>query len=127
MKIQSDAIILKEISQDLDKLVPRIKFGTARKLLTEITRRLKRIIAPLRTDPALVKVIQPLEGALDLAKEALQSVKPTGPSEERNAPNAVYNAIEAPFSAIDDLVAQLCGLLDKKAMHFGEDKQDGDS
>jgi hypothetical protein len=124
VKIHVDTIDLTEIPQKLDKLHPNIHFDDARKLLAEITRRLRRIITPFQKDAALADTVTGLQQALDGAKAALQSVKPTDAASESEAPQAVYNSIEGPFTTIDALVADLSGLLEKKTMNFGDDNGD---
>lgn len=119
VKIQTITIELTEVSQRLDRLETEIPFNEARDLLNEISRRLRRIISPFQNDIDLQETITALRQALDSAKKSLNDVRPTDVGQEQKAPHAVYNAIEAYFSTINSLVADLLGLFEKKTINLG--------
>lgn len=115
VKTHSDTIELTQLSQPLDRLELNINFSEARKLLSETSRRAKRVIAGLQNDQALKQAIDAVQAALNEAQEALQSVKPANDVEqEKSTPLAVYYALESPFTTLNDSLAVLCGLLDSK-------------
>jgi hypothetical protein len=120
VKIQTITIELTEVSQKLDKLRPNIPFNEARDMLTEISRRLRRIISPFQADPDLKCHIDTLREVLTGAKESLNSVRPTDPANEET-PYTVYYAIESDFASINDCVADLLGLFEKKTINIGDD------
>lgn len=121
VKIQTITIDLTEISQKLDKLRTDIHFNEARDLLTEISRRLRRIVSPFQKDKELSETITALLGALSATKESLNSVRPANPEKEADAPYAVYNAIEGDFATINNIVADLLGLFEKRSINLGDD------
>jgi len=119
VKIQTVAIELMEMLQKLDDLYPEILFSEARDLLNEIDRRLRRATSPFQKDDDLAETITTLRTALETARNSLNSVRPEDPSKEKNAPSAVYYAIQNDFAQINNTVADLLGLCEKKTMHFG--------
>ena len=119
VKIQTITIDLTEVSQKLDKLRIEIPYNEARDLLTEISRRLRRIISPFQGESDLKETLSALKTALGTAKESLNAVRPIDPSHEE-APNAVYYAIESDFATINNCVADLLGLFEKKTINFGD-------
>lgn len=114
VRAQTVAIELGEISQKLDKLQPNIRYADARELLIDVTRRIRRAISPFSEDVELKGTIDTLKNALDKAKESLEGVRPANNEREIEAPNAVYIGVEADFSAINNQVADLLGLFEKK-------------
>jgi hypothetical protein len=124
VKIQTITIELTEIAQKLDKLEPQLNFNEARDLLTEISRRLRRLISPFQDDTELGSTIKLLREALDAAKIALNTVRPIDPGKEQ-APQAVYYAIQGDFATINSIVADLLGLFEKKSINFGADNAGG--
>lgn len=121
VKIQTITIELTEVLQKLASLEPSIEFGDAWNLLTEIQRRLRRIISPFQKDSELSETITALKEALSAASKALNSVRNYDSAKEQMAPLAVYNAIQDNFAAISNLVADLLGLFEKKTINFGDD------
>ena len=113
VKIQTITIDLTEVSQKLDKLRIEIPYNEARDLLTEISRRLRRIISPFQGESDLKETLSELKTALGAAKESLNAVRPIDPSHE-DASNAVYYAVESDFATINNCVADLLGLFEKK-------------
>lgn len=120
VKIQTVAIELTETSLKLDRLGPEIKYRDARDLLSETSRRIRRSISPFATDDKLKDAIAALVVSVDDAIAALNLVRPTDPSVEDQAPQAVYNAIETHFAKITNDVASLIGLLEKQTSNIGE-------
>lgn len=120
VKIQTVALELTEASLKLDKLEPEIKFSAARDLLSETSRRITRAISPFSNEPQLKASIEALREAIEKASAALNSVRPTIPNAEEQAPHAVYYAIESHFSKINNNVAHLVGLLEKQTSNFGD-------
>ena len=120
VKIGTITIELTEISQKLDKLQPEIHFNEARDLLTESSRRLRRLIAPFQKESDLKDNIDELKAALDAAKDSLNSVRPS--NREREAPYVVYHGVEGDFATINNIVADLLGLFEKKTIKFGDNK-----
>lgn len=114
VKIQQTTIELTEVSQGLDRLTVAIHFDEARDMLNDLTRRLRRTISPFQNDPELKLTIGNLKEALNSANDSLKKVKPADPQQENLAPHAVYYAIEADFSTISGLIADLLGLLLEK-------------
>jgi len=119
VKIATITIELSEISQKLDKLLPKINFNEARDLLTEISRRLRRLVSPYADDEGLERNVQALLDSLSSARTSLNNVKPEGASIETDAPYAVYYAIQNEFSDINDCIADLLGLFEMKNLDNG--------
>lgn len=114
VKIQTITIELTEIAQRLDKLDSEITFADARDLLNEVSRRLRRLIAPFQSNPDLEAVCSQLREALDEAKSSLQGVRPLG--EARVSRDAVYFATQGHFATVSVLVAEILGLLEKRTL-----------
>lgn len=121
VKGQSVAIELSEVAQSLDSVSPDITYREARDILSAISRRVRRVISPFDGDVKLGNTIAVLRDTLLSAQEALKSVRPSGPSAETKAPNAVYFAIENEFSTINNAIADFLGLLEKKTIERGAD------
>ena len=66
--------------------------------MSEVSRRLRRAISPFSQEPDLKDAIQQLRNALTTAETSLKSVRPSTPSNETAAPDAVYFAIERDFA-----------------------------
>jgi hypothetical protein len=121
VKIQTITTELGEISQRLERLEIEINFEQARDFLNEITRRLRRLVAPLEKEQDFVNAVASLKTALNEAKTSLNAVRPASAADSQGAaPNAVYNAVEANFSAINGLVADIMGLCDQYNLPHGE-------
>jgi hypothetical protein len=119
VKIQTVALELMETLIKLDRLEPDIKYKEARDLLTETGRKITRSVAPFAMDEGLKDSIGALRLRIEEANTALNDVRPTTPLAEQDAPQAVYNAIEAHFSRINSSVAHLVGLLEMQTSNFG--------
>ena len=116
VKLQTVTLELSEVSQKIDRLRPGVSFSEARDLLSEVSRRLRRAISPFSQEPDLKDAIQQLRNALTTAETSLKSVRPSTPSNETAAPDAVYFAIERDFATINNFTADLMGLCEKKTM-----------
>jgi hypothetical protein len=125
VKIQTVTIELTEVSQMLDRIEPGMLFSEARDLLAEIQRRLRRLVTPFASNTQLQSAIESTLQALDTAHKSLKAVRPADPGKEKEAPDAVYYAIEDDFAAINNSVAGLLGLFEKMTLDFGDD--DGES
>jgi hypothetical protein len=114
VKIQTITIELTEISQRLDKLDMKVSYSTARDLLNEISRKIRRMISPFDNDnyPQLKELLSSLKGALEGAKVALKNVKPVGDIED-SVGDSVYYAIEDYFSTINGYTSELIGRLER--------------
>lgn len=122
VKIQTVAIELTEISQRLDKLRRDIQFADARDLLTELSRKLRRLISPFQSDPEFTEIINTLRESLSSAKESLNGVRPANPTDPE-VPHAVYFAIEGDFATINGYVADLLGLLEKRTIQTDDENE----
>jgi hypothetical protein len=118
VKIQTVTIELTEIAQKLDRIQPEVMFNEARDLLTEIQRRLRRLIAPFAQDPELRQAIAAVLQALQAAQTSLKTVRPNDPKTE--TPNSVYFGTQDAFDTINNCVADLLGLFEKQTLDFGE-------
>jgi len=121
VKLQTITIELTEIAQKLDRIQPEIRFNEARDLLAEISRRLRRVISPFANDEELSASITAARDALLAAQNSLKSVRPADPAKEGDVPHAVYYAVEGDFATINNFVADLLGLFEKKTIDFGDD------
>ena len=120
VKIQTIVIELTEISQQLDKLEPDITYERARDLITGVSRKLRRLIAPFSDDPDLSNQIAALRAALDSATTGLNSVKPTADvTKETEVPRAVYYGIEFPLRELNNAVAEVLGRMERSSMNIG--------
>jgi hypothetical protein len=118
VKIQTVTIELTEIAQKLDRIQPDILFNQARDLLTEIQRRLRRLMSPFAKESELSEAIKAVLQALQAAQASLQAVRPADPKAE--APNSVYYGTESDFATINNCVADLLGLFEKQTFDFGD-------
>jgi len=118
VKIQTVTIELTEIAQKLDRLQPELLYSEARDLLSEIQRRLRRLMAPFAKDPELKEAVVAVLQALQTAQSSLKAVRPSDPKNE--APNAVYYGTQEAFDTINNCVADLLGLFEKQTLDFGE-------
>lgn len=119
VKIQTITIELTEIAQRLDKLDFELSFSEARDLLNEVSRRLRRLIAPFQETDDLSEACMNLKTALDEAKESLEEVRPQDPEEEV-PPNTIYFATQGHLSNISSLVAEIMGLFEKRTIEVNE-------
>lgn len=119
VKIQTITIELTEIAQRLDKLDFELNFSESRDLLNEISRRLRRLIAPFQDNEDLSTSCQNLKAALDDAKQALEEVRPQD-AEDELPPNTIYFATQGHFSNISSLVAEIMGLFEKRTIEINE-------
>ena len=120
VKLQTIAVELAEISHKLDRISPDITYSFARDLLAEIQFRLRRVIAPFRTDAELQPHIKKIDDALLNAGEALKAVRPADQQREVQQIQAVYYGVETQFAAINSIVADMLGLFEKRAIQPGE-------
>lgn len=120
VKIQTVAIELSEVSQKLDAIEPDISFSEARNLLAEISRKLRRVTSPFADDLLLSEAISSLRDAMDAAQVSLKAVRPASEQGESEASSSVYYGIENDFSNINNLIADLIGLLEKNTISLGE-------
>lgn len=119
VKIQTITIELTEIAQRLDKLDFELSFSESRDLLNEISRRLRRLIAPFQDNTDLANSCKNLKTALDDAKQALEEVRPQD-AEDELPPNTIYFATQGHFSNISSLVAEIMGLFEKRTIEVNE-------
>ena len=117
VKVQTVAIELGEISQRLDRIETSISFAEARDMISEVTRRVRRIVSPFAEDKDLKQPIANLKDALEAAKAALSGVRPTEGRDD--IPQAVYFAIEGYFANVNNIIADLLCLLEKQTISEG--------
>lgn len=116
VKIQTITIELSEIAQRLDKLDSQLSFAEARDSLNEISRRLRRLIAPFQEVSDLKAACQQLKSSLEAAKESLDNLLPQDGNMETLPPNSVYFATQSHLSNISGLVAEIMGLFEKRTI-----------
>lgn len=116
VKIQTVTIELTEIVQRLDRLDENVTFSEARDLLNEISRKLRRLIAPFRQRVDVSESCKQLLDALDAAKQALEAVRPEAGAPLQENAQAVYFAIQGHFANISSSVADIMGLFEKQTM-----------
>lgn len=114
VKIQTITIELSEIVQRLDKLDFELSYSEARDLMNEISRRLRRLIAPFQTTEDMQVACDNLKFALAEAKKALDGIRPAAGSLAEIPNNSVYFATEGHFSNISNCVAEIMGLFEKR-------------
>lgn len=115
VKIQTITIELTEIAQRLDKLDFDLGFSTARDLLNEVNRRLRRLVAPFQSHPKYAESCLALKKSLDEAKFALDEVRPSG-AESDHAPNTIYYGMQGHFATISAGVAEIMGLFEAETI-----------
>jgi len=120
VKIQTVTIELTEILQRLDKLDAEITFPEARDLLSEVSRRLRRLIGPFSNQSAIKDHYTQLKDELKQSKEALDTVRPTTSDAALEAPNAVYYALQGHFASISEFVAEISGVLENQKINSDE-------
>jgi hypothetical protein len=124
VRAQSVAIELGEISMLVQRLDQDIRYIDARNLLSDITRRLRKALSPFAQDSALKSLVSGVKEALDNAQKSLEKVRPTDLSKENETPMATFYGIEGAFRLINDLVADLLGLIQNKTFDFGDSNAD---
>lgn len=120
VKLQTIAIELSEIVQKLSKVQPGIRFAEARDLIVEVGSRVHRSTSPFLKEPILSEAIENAKKAVQSARLSLNSVRPSGMTAEAEAPDSVYNGIEADCSQISDVISDLIGLFEKQTFDFGD-------
>jgi hypothetical protein len=120
VRLQTVALELTEISNKLDRVEPDVKYRVARDLLSETSRRITRSISAFEDDEKLKDSIATLKDSIDVATTTLNQVRPITPGAEEQAPQAVYNAVEAHFAKINNGVANLVGLMERLSTSIGE-------
>lgn len=116
VKIQTITIELSEIIQRLDKLDIEIEFSTARDLLNETNRRVRRLIAPFKEDENYKSIATTITDTLTSAKNNLLQVRPID-QEEQVVTNSVYYAIESDFSELSGQLAELMGKFEERTIN----------
>jgi len=116
VKIQSLTIELTEIAQRLDKLDYNLDFQSARDLLNEVSRRLRRIIAPFNDRDDIAQLKNDLTIVISEAKRALDNVRPQISDDEDAIANNIYFAMQGHFSSISDITADITGLFEKNSI-----------
>lgn len=116
VKIQTITIELSEIAQRLDKLDSQLSFSEARDLLNEVSRRLRRLIAPFQALEDLKDPCNSLKASLDAAKVALEDLLPQEGGTDQLPPNSVYFATQGHFASISGQVAEIMGLFEKRTI-----------
>jgi hypothetical protein len=119
VRVQTVAIELADIAQKLGHIQQNISFMEARELLGDATRRLRRAVAPFADDLQLKEPIAAVKQTLEAAQASLQGVRPATAEAEADAPNAVYNGVEADFGKISYTVAELSGLFERETFNRG--------
>ena len=128
VKIQTTTVELMEAAQKLNRIQPGIRFDEARDLVNEVSRRARRYTAPFMNDTHLREPIAVLRTELKSAQAALKNVRPTDPSKENEAPQAVYYGIESNVTQLGDLISDLLGLMERETLDLGdEDAESGRS
>lgn len=119
VKLQTVVIELSEIVSRLESIDERLDFTYARELLSESSRRLRRQLAPIKTEEDVAPVIDEVFQLLDNATKALKEVRPTFGTLAASSPEqnqSVFFAIEGHFSALASKLAELTGLLEKRTI-----------
>lgn len=120
VKIQTITIELSEIAQRLDKLDFQLSFYEARDLLNEISRRLRRLIAPFQALEDLKAPCASLKTSLDAAKQALEGLLPQEGGVDQLPLNSVYFATQGHFANISSQVAEIMGLFEKRTINVDD-------
>lgn len=116
VKIQTITIELSEIAQRLDKLDAKLGFSEARDSLNEISRRLRRLIAPFEHGDDLKAPCTSLRESLNAARASLDNLVPQDGLIENLPPNSVYFATQGHLAVISGLVAEIMGLFEKRTI-----------
>jgi hypothetical protein len=119
VKFQNIAIELRELK--LGTLSENIQFTAARDLLSDTTQKLHQILCPFEKEPQFSDKITKLFEVLQKTRESLNLVKPSDEQSEREAPQAIYYAIENQFATMNELKGDLTGLFEQKTTNFGDD------
>lgn len=115
VKIQTITIELSEVMQRLDKLDVEIDFSTARDLLSETNRRVRRLIAPFKEDEEYKDIIGSIITTLSDSKSALLRVRPID-QDEVVVRSTVYYSIESNFSELTGQLAELMGKFEERTI-----------
>ncbi len=109
VRIQTITIELSEVISKLERLDMKIDFATARDLLSETNRRIRRFLGPFESEKEYSESISLIFNNLSEAKSSLLQVKPND-QESDVVKNSVYYSIE---NFISGLLGQLAGLQGK--------------
>ncbi|WP_180036583.1 MULTISPECIES: hypothetical protein [unclassified Acinetobacter] len=112
VKIQTVVIEFTEIMQRLDKLDYSLTFFQARDLLSEVSRRCRRLIAPFQEENDLKTICESLKTSLTVAKSQLDLLIPSSGDE---TPNSIYFGMQSSLGDITNHVAEILGLLEKRS------------
>jgi hypothetical protein len=112
VKFQSVSIELRQL--ELGELAKNIQFSDVRNNLAAATENLHRILFPFQNEPQFKDTITKMFTVLTATRESLNSVKPKNDQAEQEAPQAIYNAVEAYFAEINELKGDLTGLFEQK-------------
>ena len=116
VKIQTITIELSEIIQRLDRLDIEIDFSTARDLLNETNRRVRRLIAPFKEENDYKELTTSIITILKDAKNSLIQVRPIE-DEELIVKNSVYYAVESDFAELSGQLAELMGKFEERTLN----------
>lgn len=120
IKIQTITIELTEIAQRLDKLDFTLSFVEARDLLSEVSRKLRRLIAPFQGNGDVKMQCDNLKLSLDLARDELNQLRPQNGDLDEISANSIYFGMQGHFSNISNHVAEIMGLFEKRNIDQGE-------
>lgn len=115
VKIQTVTIELSEVIQRLDRLDVEIDFSTARDLLNETNRRVRRLIAPFKEDDEYKTLISSIITTLSDSKTALLQVRPID-QDEIIVKSTVYYSMESNFSELTGQLAELMGKFEERTI-----------
>lgn len=120
VKLQTIVVELTEVALRLERFDDHADFRSARNLLTETTRRVRRLIAPFQDSEAYRASCDELKGTMARAKEELAKLRPGGPDE---AANTVYFALQEIFTDLGAQIAEIIGRFESETLDTSDEQQ----
>jgi len=115
VRLQSITIELTEIIQRLDKINTDLDYSSARDFFNELSRKIRRSIAVISTNPDFKDKTDEIVTNLNAIKTNLDDVRKTA-IEDKSLLEGIdlYFIIEGDFSNLSGNLAELCGILEQK-------------
>lgn len=114
VKIQGVIVDLTEISYRLEEINHNISFTEARRLLSEISRKLIKSLAPFKNSNDISEIYNNLRLAILETTDELQKLEPSNGDIYQVPKYNVYFALHRHFSNINNFVAEITGLLEAR-------------
>lgn len=117
VRLQSITIELTEIIQRLDKINTDLDYSTARDFFNELSRKIRRSISVISTSPEYSNKTNEIIAILNTIKNNLDDVRKNVMVDKSLLQGIdLYFTIEGDLSDLSGNLAELCGMLEQKAV-----------